>query len=113
MGLSTPPHRVLARLKTPATKNLASLRNGFRARNERIIRPLMGAKKPLLRDMRRGLSESEYEMGRLSQPYTWKNMTSGAVISPMFCISEQHGPQNRNLGLSMTYPDLRSTPHPT
>ena len=77
-------------------QKLASIRTGLRERNTRILLTLVGSKKPLLRSKCWELSKIEHEKGRLSKPFpVTKHDLSNTILSPRFCISEQHGLQEQ------------------
>ena len=87
-----PTSRVLAKRITPALKRLKTLRAGLRTRNKGIINSISKVKDPILRGKCWELSREEHLDGRLSKPTpVTLNDRNEMVLSPRFCISEQHG----------------------
>ena len=84
----------LAPRNTLATTSMEHAKQNLRVRNGSIIKALSKASGPILKQKRWGLSVEESHKGWLSElkPVTYFDRYN-AVISPRFCIAEQHGLQ--------------------
>ena len=108
------PSRVLAPSDTPATKKFASIRSGLRVRNNRIVRPLVGSKKPVLRAKWWELSQTEHEKGWLSKPVRVTKFDLPITICRLdIAFRNIMDPRKESLGLLATFPELWSMLPPT
>ena len=89
-----PPSRALRKRTTTPTTNMTRLKTNLVARNRAILRNLKRTNDSTIRQKCWEMSVAGYEKGWLSKPsLATQHDRAFTVLSPMFCISEQHGNQ--------------------